>query len=436
MATPLGNSVALTGSTLIDGLLEGSKWSFSGSASVITYSLNHTSYETPRFSWTAAGASAVAKAFDAWSAVANVQFSKISSGYFVTQSNADITIAPAGDALAFIEAAGYAVFPDPVTGSTFIRSIGYARTDYPNPEGDIFYNETDPEFQYTNFGSRGFLVALHEIGHALGLKHPHDDGGNGRPTFASLGIASYDSGYSTVMSYNDTSSSLAHGHQATPMPLDILAIQYIYGANMSYHTGNDTYVLSDNRVIKTIWDAGGNDTISASSLGSEVTISLVVGSLINYGALGSATAIAFNVVIENVVGSAYSDSLMGNAADNILNGGTGDDMLTGWAGADRFAFNTKLGAANIDTISDFVSGTDAINLSKKLFGKYKAGADLTNDFVPEAGAIAHDKTDHFLYDTNTGYLYYDPDGSNSKAAVQFATLIGAPDLVASDLHIF
>lgn len=134
-------------------------------------------------------------------------------------------------------------------------------------------------------------------------------------------------------------------------------------------------------------------------------------------------------------GNKSNNTLTGNESANTLNGKEGDDILTGGAGADTFVFDTKLGAANIDTISDFVSGTDAINLSKKVFSKYKAGADLAADFVSGAGAIAHDASDHILYDTSTGKLYYDADGSDSQAAVLLVTLTGHPKLSASDLYI-
>jgi Ca2+-binding RTX toxin-like protein len=51
------------------------------------------------------------------------------------------------------------------------------------------------------------------------------------------------------------------------------------------------------------------------------------------------------------------------------------------------------------------------------------------------GAVALDANDHIIYDSGTGALYYDPDGSGSAAMVQFATLTGAPALGASDFLV-
>jgi hypothetical protein len=62
------------------------------------------------------------------------------------------------------------------------------------------------------------------------------------------------------------------GAPATPMPLDILAIRSMYGANMSYHTGNDTYQLFP--YTNAILDADGIDTIDASNLSNNVIVDL------------------------------------------------------------------------------------------------------------------------------------------------------------------
>ncbi len=70
------------------------------------------------------------------------------------------------------------------------------------------------------------------------------------------------------MTYNDTVKPLTY------MLYDIKALQDLYGANMTYRTGNDTYTAPASGAAYTIWDAGGTDTISAGSVSASVTIDL------------------------------------------------------------------------------------------------------------------------------------------------------------------
>ena len=137
-------------------------------------------------------------------------------------------------------------------------------------------------------------------------------------------------------------------------------------------------------------------------------------------------------------GNSAANLITGGTGNDTLDGGGGNDTLTGGGGNDNFVFDTKLNQkSNVVTITDFTSGQNAINLSKKIFTAYKsASADLTNDFVSGASPVAHNKSDHFLYNTTTGNLYYDADGNGTGKAVPFATLTGHPTLTASDLHIY
>ncbi len=125
------------------------------------------------------------------------------------------------------------------------------------------------------------------------------------------------------------------------MLYDIAAVQYLYGANNSYNTGDDSYQFATNGGILTIWDAAGSDTFDFSNQPHAVDVSLLAGEFSSVGYLGGEArsainniAIAFDVVIENAIGSDYADTIVGNSADNVITGGLGDDRLFGEGGSD------------------------------------------------------------------------------------------------------
>ena len=113
-----------------------------------------------------------------------------------------------------------------------------------------------------------------------------------RPTLSALGAGQYDQERYTVMSYSIVGGA-GGGRAATPMPLDILAIQHIYGANMAYRTGDDTYVAALDGVMRTQWDAGGTDTIDASSIAHNLTLDLRPGTVMD---LGNGTVLGLSLI--------------------------------------------------------------------------------------------------------------------------------------------
>ena len=204
-------------------------------------------------------------------------------------------------------------------------------------------------------GGIAFETFIHELGHGLGLSHPHD--GNLFPGVTSSGDTG-DNGLNqdsyTIMSYvhgplrsiygND------HGHNATPMAFDIYAIQDLYGANTTYAAGPNTYVLPDQNTSGTqwrcIWDAAGTDKIAYNGSRDaiiDLTAATIDDSPTGGGVLSHADGIfggftiAYGVVIENAEGGSGNDSITGNSAANSIIGNGGNDSLMGRGGNDNIS---------------------------------------------------------------------------------------------------
>lgn len=142
-----------------------------------------------------------------------------------------------------------------------------------------------------------------------------------------------------------------------------------------------------------------------------------------------------------VIGNSSNNTLTGTSGNDVIFGMGGKDTLTGGAGADQFVFNTTLNAStNVATIADFSSAQgDKIDLDHTIFAKLTPqalGAALaSNDFYASTNGAAHLATDHILYNSTTGALSYDSDGTGAAAAVQFAIIALHPTLSAHDFIV-
>jgi serralysin len=276
--------------------------------------------------------------------------------------------------------------------------------------GDVWFGVQE---SYRNSVAGTFAAAtmLHELGHALGLKHGHQANEN----FGTIPTDANSQEYSLMTYVNfigGPGGSVTYekfGAPQTYMMLDIAALQHMYGADFSTNSGKTVYswkpnggetfvngkVAIDpgaNRIFATIWDGGGKDTYDLSAYKSGVTIDLSPGGSSAFSSNqlsdlgggpnnGHARGNIFNALlhnnntrslIENAKGGSGDDLIGGNTGKNALYGNGGNDTLYGYGGADTligggggdiFYFAANYGK---DTIRDFQDGTDAIYLSVTL----------------------------------------------------------------------
>jgi hypothetical protein len=334
--------------------------------------------------FTAAEEAGARRALANFSEVANIGFTEVGGVGTITF----------GTALFSSSYQAYAYYPE--------------RTGTYQEQGDVWLNNYWTNNNDQTAGGYGYMTMLHEIGHAVGLKHSFD------ASYGPVLPAAEDSRRFTVMSYSR--DPLANIEPSTLMLYDIAALQYLYGANYSTRAGNTVYSWANGvRTLETIWDGGGTDQIDASNQTGVVTIDLREGGFSSIGAFASNVAIAFGAVIENARGGSAADFLIGNDTANELNGGLGADTLTGGGGADRFVIANPV--AGIDWVTDFSSNEDLLVLDRTAFGLSGTGslAALGISFVTSGSPPSATRT--LIYNTTTGLVSWDADGSGALGSI-------------------
>ncbi|HEX2561451.1 CAP domain-containing protein [Phenylobacterium sp.] len=120
-------------------------------------------------------------------------------------------------------------------------------------------------------------------------------------------------------------------------------------------------------------------------------------------------------------GEAGADKLEGGTGNDTLHGGSGADLLLGGSGYDRFVFDAPLAAAEVDQIADFSSVYDTIQLENAVFTALNSTGQLASSAFWK-GTGAHDATDRIIYNSATGEVIYDPDGTGAAPGQVFAKL--------------
>lgn len=362
-------TVSATNNAEIDGLLSGYEWS-----GTITYSFpdSPSDYASPY----SGGSSEPTQAGFA-SAPSQMQTAiNYAIGLILSYTNADIQYAGTNGA-------DVMVAQSPAANPT---SYAYYPGNYA-AGGDVWFG-TKYDYTQAKLGNYYFTTALHELGHAFGLKHSQEAEG---PANVAVPSAHDDSEY-TVMSYRSyvgasTTSGYtneAYGYPQTYMANDILALQTMYGADYTTQSSNTVYTWSPttgqefingvgqlapgggaggsaNRIYETVWDGGGVDTYDLSNYTTNLSINLNPGAssvfstvqLANLGDGHYASGNVYNAYlyngdarsyIDNATGGSGNDTIIGNVIANTLNGGSGNDTITGGGGND-----TIIGGAGTDT---------------------------------------------------------------------------------------
>jgi Ca2+-binding RTX toxin-like protein len=152
-----------------------------------------------------------------------------------------------------------------------------------------------------------------------------------------------------------------------------------------------------------------------------------------------------NALNNQITGNSASNNLSGLGGNDTLSGKGGSDILTGGLGSDRFDFDTALPGAGVDTINDFVVGTDKIFLSKAVFsaletvplaGNVLLASDFASILVDPAleVPIAANNPNEIVYNRQTGSLFYNANDTLpgfGAGGGKFATIVGSPNTLSN-----
>ena len=191
--------------------------------------------------------------------------------------------------------------------------------------GDIYLNADIMSHAAMTPGSEGFYVLMHEIGHALGLKHAvvSDNG---------LTAAEDNQAYTVMTESYNPAASLSSHYGA----YDLAALQHLYGTDAN--------------------EQANSTDLQKSFDGSSMHFSLKAGA-------GGATLLGTDLV-DWITGGTGGDVLWGRGGDDHLDGGSGNDQLDGGIGND-----TILGGSGNDQLQgswgadrlDGGAGVDTVN---------------------------------------------------------------------------
>lgn len=327
-----------------------------GTNAVVTYSFPtaQQAYDTdarPGFAAMLAGHQAhVRSAIAVWEAVSGLKFVEVdaATGGDITFSMFDM----AGQTNSVgNQISGFGYFPGNEYRYDSSTGITQVRNSHNNIGGDIFLNANfyaaDPSTLAP--GVRGFAITLHEIGHALGFKHPFE----GNPVITS----GHDSGEYTILSYNYPQSTVRLG------TVDIAAMQMVYGVNNIVSRGYNPFTgeveialgfgarLVGTNLGDRVFASFGNEWISGGA-GDDHLFGLD-GADHLLGGAGNDELVGGNG-IDILEGGDGNDVLLGDGDNDTLIGGNGNDVLIGGTGGDVMAGGSGDDTYSMDDLNDII----------------------------------------------------------------------------------
>lgn len=293
---------------------------------------------------------------------------------------------------------------------------------------EVFFDSADHANTAPSQANGGLKTYVHEVGHALGLSHPHTPAPGGS-SYETASYAQDSVGYS-VMSYWDEhhtgqnfTKNGVHHYPTGPMVDDIAASQKLYGANKDTRSGDTTYGFNSNAdrqdyrlhsasdaPVFTIWDGGGINTLDVSGFSDKQLINLNAGQPSNIGGMVGNVFIAKGTSIHKAKGGADDDKFIPNRLENTMTGGGGNNTY-------KYLSFKQSPPQKPDRITDFVSGKDKIDVSEMhRKGKKKAANESG---LPQSSAVLGpvELVQSFTGRRNEAVLSYDPVAKQARLEI-------------------